>query len=383
MAWVVTWIAGAQLLGGLILLLGNAFFVTTEFALTRVRQFSKEEFQQHAGLRRAWEMTKELEIYLSGCQVGITVCSVGLGVVGEPGVSHLFGALLPDGGIGTFASHTIAVTAALALVNLLHVVVGEQAPTYLGIERTRVVARYLAPGLYWWTRLLRPIIRAADWIAKSLLALFGVTITRSWTEEEADGGDALNSHGAVRQEIGKVLSRANLSRERRKEILRAVEIEEIPVRRIMVPRSEVVALRTADALHDTLQRMRTHPHDRYPLLGDDENVIGILYMTTVFRHLPELERGDATLVDIAEPPVWVDPDLPVSDLIDRLQRKKQELALVRGHDHVQGLVTSTDAFEAIAGELEDPGDVDRRSAANRTAPAGSPRAPTTSRPADG
>ena len=80
------------------------------------------------------------------------------------------------------ATHTISVTAALLLVNLLHVVVGEQAPTYLGIERTRAIARYLAPGLYWWTRLLRPIIRAADWIAKSLLALFGVTITRSWTE---------------------------------------------------------------------------------------------------------------------------------------------------------------------------------------------------------
>jgi CBS domain containing-hemolysin-like protein len=113
-----------------------------------VRQFGEEDFQQHAGLRRAWEMTEELEIYLSGCQVGITVCSVGLGVVGEPGVTHLFGALLPGGGIGTVASHTIAVTAALALVNLLHVVVGEQAPTYLGIERTRTIARYLAPGLY-------------------------------------------------------------------------------------------------------------------------------------------------------------------------------------------------------------------------------------------
>lgn len=361
----MTWIVAGQLLGGTLLLLGNAFFVTTEFALTRVRQFSESDFQEHAGLRRAWEMTEELEIYLSGCQVGITVCSVGLGVVGEPGVSHLFGALLPDGGIGAFAAHTIAVTAALTVVNLLHVVVGEQAPTYLGIERTRFIARYLAPGLYWWTRILRPIIRAADWIAKTLLAAFGVTITRSWTEEEEEG-DALTSHGAVRREIGQVLSRADLSTERRTEILRAVEIEEIPVRRIMVPRSETVALSLADGLSNTLQRMRTHPYDRYPLLGEtDEEVIGALYMTKVFRHLPELERGDATLADIAEPPVWVDPDLPVSDLIDRLQRKQQELALVREDGRVRGLVTSTDAFEAIAGELEDPGDVDRRNATRR------------------
>jgi len=228
------------------------------------------------------------------------------------------------------ATHTISVTAALLLVNLLHVVVGEQAPTYLGIERTRAIARYLAPGLYWWTRLLRPIIRAADWIAKSLLALFGVTITRSWTEGEEDEKESLTSYGAVRREIGTVLSRANLSRKRRSEILRAVDIEEIPVRRIMVPQTEVVALSTADDLAETLQRMRTHPYDRYPLLGDEGDVIGVLYMTNVFRHLPELERGEAHLVDIAEPPVWVDPELPVSDLIDRLQRKQQQVALV--HD---------------------------------------------------
>ena len=82
-------------------------------------------------------------------------------------------------------------------------------------------------------------------------------------------------------------------------------------------------------------------------------------MTTVFRHLPELERGDTTLADIAEPPVWGDPELPISDLIDRLQQKQQEIALVRTDGHTRGLVTSTDVFEAIAGELEDPGDVGR------------------------
>lgn len=359
----MTWIAAAQLAGGVVLLLGNAFFVTTEFALTRVRQFEKADFQQHAGHRRAWEMTKELEIYLSGCQVGITICSIGLGVVGEPGVTHLFSALLPEGSIGTAASHTVAITAALVVVNLFHVVVGEQAPTYLGIERTRTIARYFAPGLYWWTRLLGPVIRTADWMAKGLLALFGVTITRTWTEEEGGEEKVLTSHGAIRREIGKVLGRADLSRERRTEILRAVEIENLPARRIMVPPSEIVALRTTDDLHETLQRMRAHPYDRYPLLDEEDDVIGVLYMTAVFRHLPELERGDTTLAAIAEPPVWVDPELPVSDLIDRLQQKQQELALVRADGRGPGLVTSTDAFEAIAGELEDPADVDRKETA--------------------
>lgn len=121
---------------GTLLLLGNAFFVA--FAFTGVPQFDDEGFQ-HAGLRRAWQMTEQLEIYLSGCQVGITI-RIGLGVVGGPWVTHLFGTLFPEGGIGT--------AAALVPVDLLHVVVGEQAPLYIGIERTRTIIRHLAPGLY-------------------------------------------------------------------------------------------------------------------------------------------------------------------------------------------------------------------------------------------
>jgi CBS domain containing-hemolysin-like protein len=347
------------------LLLGNAFFVTTEFALTRVPQFDEAEFQGHWGRERAWAMTEELEIYLSGCQVGITVCSVGLGVVAEPGLTHLLEAVLP-GGVGTMSAHALAVTIALVVMNLLHVVVGEQAPTYLGIERTKTISKYLAPGLYWWTRLLRPVIRTADWVAKSLLSLFGVTITRSWTEaeneSEDEGSEALMSHGTVRREIGQVLSRANLSRERRSEILRAVDIEHIPVRAIMVPRSEVVALHATDDLRSSLQRMRDHPHNRYPFLAPDwASVYGTLYMSTVFRRLPELEQGKIALRDLAEPVVWVDPELPISDLIDRLQKRQQEIAIVRAEGRPRGLVTSTDAFEAIAGELEDPSDVERES----------------------
>jgi CBS domain containing-hemolysin-like protein len=76
---MVDFATALRLVSGIVLLLSNGFFVTTEFALTRVRQFSEDEFQG-GGLERAWEMTERLEIYLSGCQVGITISSVGLGV---------------------------------------------------------------------------------------------------------------------------------------------------------------------------------------------------------------------------------------------------------------------------------------------------------------
>lgn len=349
---------GFRILGGVLLTSANAFFVVTEFALTRLPQLDPAE--DPPGMERAREITNQLEIYLTGCQLGITTSSILLGVVAEPAFTELFRPLFILFGISGTVAHGISVVTGIVLINLIHKIWGEQTPTYLGVERPRQVARHTAGALHAWTTVAYPFIMAGDGLAKATLRLFGVEVQRSWTDAEEDGDGEPAGVSAVRREIGEVLSRANLSRERRGEILRAVDIDQMPVQSIMVPRSEVVALHVDDALADTLDRVRTQPYDRYPLLqSNGESVQGILYMTTVFQYLPELKQGQRQLTDIAEPVVWVDPELPISDLIDRLQKKQQEIALVRAEGEVQGLVTSTDAFEAIAGELEDPDDVER------------------------
>jgi len=102
--------------------------------MTRVPQFDEAEFQGHPGLERAWEMIDQLEIYLSGCQVGIPISSVGLGVVAEPAITAVVDAWLSAVGLadllGGGAGHaTLSVVLALGIVNLAHVIFGEQAPT--------------------------------------------------------------------------------------------------------------------------------------------------------------------------------------------------------------------------------------------------------------
>jgi CBS domain containing-hemolysin-like protein len=348
---------GLRIVGGILLTSANAFFVVTEFALTRLPQL--DPVDDPPGMERARQITDQLEIYLTGCQLGITASSILLGVVAEPAFTELFRPLFGLLGVSSGLAHAISVVVGIVLINLIHKIWGEQTPTYLGVERPRQVARRTAWALQAWTTAAYPFIMAGDGLAKATLRLFGVEVQRSWTDEESvDEDEPGTGVSAVRREIGEVLSRANLSRERRGEILRAVDIEQMPVRSIMVPRSEVVALRTDTALVDTLDRMRTHPFTRYPLLDPDWTAVyGILYMATVFQHLPALDAGEIALSDIAEPVVWVEPELPISDLIDRLQNQQQEIALVRtGDSDVRGLVTSTDAFEAIAGELEDPED---------------------------
>ena len=345
------------LVGGAVLLLANGFFVTTEFALTRVRQFPREAFRG-PGLDRAWAMTERLEIYLSGCQLGITVSSVGLGVVAEPAVTAVLAPVLGALGLGTAggAGHAaLSVGVALVVINLLHVVVGEQAPTYLGIERTRLVARYGAPLLHAWTKLTYPVIVVADRVAKGLLGLFGVTIERSWAEAEAAGDDGTATRAGAMREMAGALSRAGLDRERRHEVLNALAIGDIPVRDVMIPREDVVAVSTADDLETNLDRMAEAPHVRFPLVGASlDDYEGVVYTPAVLRHREALADGDLDLAALAAPPLTVDAGLAVSELIDRFQAAGQELALVVDDGAVVGLVTTTDAFEEIAGELEDP-----------------------------
>ncbi|MFB6200910.1 MAG: CNNM domain-containing protein [Halorhabdus sp.] len=354
-----------RLLAGVLLLFGNGYFVTIEFAMTRVRQFSEEAFQGSAGLRRAWEMTEELEIYLSGCQVGITICSVGLGVVAEPALAAIIDPLLKTTGLvgtvgGGGAGHSaLSVLLSLAAINLLHVVVGEQAPTYLGIERTRLVAGYGAPLLYWWTRVLSPVIRLADWIAKGLLGLFGVTITRSWAEEEAAEGEEPESRGAVLSRMGSLLRGSGMPSERRQEVLNAIAIDRLEVEDIMIPRESIVAMSTDATIETNLERIRGTPHTRFPLVDASvDDPVGVVYVPALLDRLDELRAGELRLTDVAEPIMTVDPDRSVAGLIDAFQAEQQELAMVvDGDGTTVGLVTVTDAFEAIAGDVEDPLDI--------------------------
>ena len=338
---------------GVSLLLANGFFVTTEFAMTRVRQFDEADFREHPGLERAWEMTEELEIYLTACQVGITVSSILLGVVFEPAVSALIHPLVAA--VGLPAAHTsiIAVVLSVGGIQLFHTVWGEQTPTYLGVEVPKSVARYSATPLYYWTKVMYPFIYFGDHLAKWTLALFGLKIERSWTEE----AEEIESSADLRRQMGELLSRGTLPDEHREEIINALEITEMPTRKIMVPREEMTCVSTENSPDENYRIVSDTHFARYPLVGESpDEFLGTIYAPSLLPVVDEIRSGDVSPQEVAVAPMTVSADCPVSDLIDRFQAEHQELALVMEAGEIVGLVTATDAFEEVLGELEDPFD---------------------------
>ena len=229
---------GIRLVAGVGLILANGFFVAIEFALTRARQFSKGEFIQngHPALERAWEMTQNLEIYLTTCQVGITASSIAVGIVAEPALAAIFEPLFANSalaGVGTGA------VIAFLIINLVHLTHGEQTPTYLGVERSRMVCRYGARPLYVFNWLISPLISLGDTVAKWTLSLFGIEMTGAWLETEEQ---VIESRADLRNELSSVLKEGDIAEERREEIMNALHIGERTVHEEMVPRENIVAL---------------------------------------------------------------------------------------------------------------------------------------------
>lgn len=352
-----------RLLGGIVLVAANAFFVATEFALTRVRQFPKAEFEGHAGLRRAWKMTEELEIYLTGCQVGITFTSILLGIIVEPAVTRSMEPMLAALGVSATAAHGAGLVVGLVLINLVHTIWAEQAPTYLGIEKSKLVVKYCAIPHFWWTRLVYPLLIVGDGMAKWTLRLFGIEMRRSWTQVGEGGAAATpgttstapTTRAEMIQQMGSLLRRGNLPPDRRREVLQAVKIDDMPVTDAVVPRSDVVVLRADESFADSARKIGESKKTRYPLVDDDlDQIIGVVYLPALFAHLDQMIAGDKTLQEIAMPPLYVDASLALSDLIDRFQEAGHELAVVQHNGAAIGIVTLTDAVEVMIGQVEDP-----------------------------
>ena len=206
------------------------------------------------------------------------------------------------------------------------------------------------------TRLISPLIKFGDWVAKGTLKLFGVEMTGAWLETEEE---VLETRAQLRNRLNDMLEEVEVPEERRDEVLNALDIDEISIEEIMVSSEDVVALSTTVSIEENFDRIQHTPHTRFPLVGDNlTDVQGIVYAPSIINNIDGLREGTVTFEEVAAPPMTLSADTTVSDAFDQFQAQGQELALVIRDGEVVGLLTATDTLEAVMGQLEDPLDTE-------------------------
>jgi putative hemolysin len=333
-----------------VLVLANAYFVATEFALVAVRrsQLAVWVRENRRGAAAAMRAVEHLDDAIAATQLGITLASIGLGFLGEPAVAALLRPGLSAAGLGTAAVHSVAFVVSFALVTFLHVVMGELAPKALALDRPGPVALACAAPLLVFGRVFRPVLRLMNGAGNALVRRFGVRPSPSphvvhSPEELSLLVDEARASGAIRSDTGRMLGNVfRLSRTR--------------VRDVMVPRERIFAVDLETPIDDLLEATREQGYTRVPVRrGSLDDVVGVLHTKDLF-HI-QAERRLFVLADLLRPAAEMRPELSVLEALRQFRRQRAHLALVRdAGGRVVGLVTLEDVLEEIVGEIEDEHD---------------------------
>jgi CBS domain containing-hemolysin-like protein len=331
-----------------LLVLANGFFVATEFAIARLRPTQVAEFEREGrpGARSVRHAVEHIDSYLAACQLGITLASLGLGVVGEPAFEHLLQPVF--GERASVAGWAMASIVAFSVITLLHVVVGELAPKSLAIARTTGTVLYVAPIMRGFYILTRPLVELFNALGNLLLKPFGVP-------PATEAGHAPHSEDELRTLLRQSQREGLIDADERLYAENVFTFGDSRARDVLRPRPEIVLVTTDQTVREAAERALETGHSRLPLCepsGGLDAPVGVLHVQDLLRAVLAGEPSD--LRAIARPLSRVLDGIRVDELLRELRHERQHLALVVDeHRTTVGLVTLEDVVEEIVGEIED------------------------------
>jgi CBS domain containing-hemolysin-like protein len=344
-------------LGAVLLLVAiNGFFVAAEFALVAVRRSRIDELAAggSAGARRVQTALRDLDRYISGTQLGITLASLALGWIGEPALASLvdraFAALgIPAG--NAVAHSAAAIGIAFAVITFLHIVLGELAPKSLALVRPERVSIWVVRPLVLFSRVMSPFIWVLNGAATFLLRLVGV---QAATE---------SSHVHTPEELRLLVlqSRAHGTLDEADSAMLAgvFDFHEKRARDVMRPRTEVAAI-AHDATEDEVwATVRSERYSRYPVYRETlDDVLGVFLAKDLWLREP----GTAfALADFVRPAVYVPDSRPAERVLDDLRKRRAQMAVVLDeYGGTAGIVTIEDLVEEVIGDIADEYDLAAR-----------------------
>ena len=330
-----------------VLLAANAFFVGAEFALISARR-SQIEPRAQAGSRLARTTLHAMEnvsLVMAGAQLGITMCSLGLGAVGEPAVAHLIEPLFLELGMPEALLHPVAFAIALTVVVYLHVVLGEMVPKNIAIAGPEQAALVLGPPMMGVVTVLRPVVVVLNALANATLRLMRVEprdeVSSAYTREEVAA--------MVEESRGEGLLRDD----EYDRLAGALGFTEKTVATVLMPSDELETVRRGSTVADVEALCASTGYSRFPVRSEQEELLGYL-------HIKDVLETDESLRDRVVDDKWIRPFAPVQvtdllhDALERLQHRGAHMArVVEADGRVLGIATLEDVIEELVGEIRD------------------------------
>lgn len=321
----------------------NAFFVAAEFAIVKVRDTQLAPLKgprRDAGLH----IIGHLDAYLSACQLGITIASLGLGWVGEPAVAHLIvepllGRVISSPGTVRAVSFTIAF---LAIV-IVHIVVGELAPKSIAIRTPRATTLWTALPLRMFRKVFAPFIWVMNGSSNLLLRVIGV--------KPVNTADNEHTVDELRILLARTGSREKTAQKSAEVASRVFGLLDLDVRDIMVPRDRMVTLDVRQSFDQNLVAVEGNPYTRYPLTdGGPDSILGFVHQRDVFAGAKRNPRP--RLEDLLRDVHVIPNTQPASRALFEMLEKRRPMSIVVNEFGVTvGLLTLEDIFEELVGDI--------------------------------
>ncbi len=335
----------------LALLAGNAFFVGAEFSLVSARrtQIEPRAAEGSWAARITVRAMDNVSLMMAGAQLGITMCSLGLGALGEPAVAHQLEKPLAAIGITGPWLHGIAFTVALVIVVALHMVLGEMVPKNIAIATPERSAIILGPAMYGVVTVFKPLILSLNWISNGVLKLLRVTPI----DEVASAFDADQVSAFVAESRDKGL----LDEREHRVMAGSLSLSFETVRDVLTPRSELVTLPVDATPQQALKECVRTGFSRFPVIDTDGSYVGYLHL----KDFVDVPRGSATKPvphNALRALTFISADASLEEALTAMQSRGTHIAMVQdGDGDVVGAAMLEDVIERLVGEVVDAGQV--------------------------
>ena len=313
----------------------SAFFVAVEFALVAARPYRLEHAAAtSASARAALRSSRDLSMLLAGSQLGITLCTLGLGAVAKPAVHDVLMPLLQRLGLPAATADVVAFVLALLIVTFLHLVVGEMAPKSWAISHPERTATLLALPMRGFMKVTRPVLLALNGAANWCLHRVGV--------EPVDELSSGRNPETLRELVDHSAKAGALDQDRRNQLLTAMELDTAQLSTLLRPHAHVAGVKASDRVGQIREVVRRSGHLRL-VVWRGQDPVGVVHV----RDTLDTDTS-TTAADIMRPVLVLPPDTPVYQALTTMRRQRSQFTLVKGEQgQLLGLVTMQDLLDRL------------------------------------